>query len=715
MGRADRSGESETQERVVPEDVTWTSDTDEYHAWVKRWEPYISGPETPGGEIPAHCPIHEDKNPSAQLNLYVGAWKCYSCGESGYFASSKGDQLAYEMDERDDVPGWVTSGGGYSRRKTRMVRQMPSVKQIKAWSDALFSHQHVEQRAYLVARRKLSEDVLRERLVGYFNDERAYTIPLLSASGEILNVKFRAQHVNNKSMWTVTGASTHVLWPEDALEPEALEWGSQDLYIVEGEMDVLAAETMGLRAITSAGGAHGKWDASWSRTIAQKLLEHSPDANVWVVPDFDDAGEAFASRVVASLRSVGLTPRVVRLPYQPGDKENEGADLNDLLIELRDPNEARSMLARAIDEAVGSGDAERLADEAASDPKSDDRFERLVSREVDKIHVRREAERRQLDAEAARTWTPLDGRTLARRIDDGVPEVSFRIDSLIPTGGNTLLVGPEKAGKTTLMGNLMGSLVTGDPFLGEFRTTPVSGNVVMFNYEVGETQWLNWLDEMGLTSHGDRIIPVTLRGQTVDLRSSFTKEQVVRFLQEHEAEVWIPDPYARAYGGEENDNSEVGAWLELVDEVKERAGVSEVILATHSGRGDSPRARGAQRLEDWPDAIWHLTRDASGVRAFSAYGRDVMVDPPRKLAWEPDLRRMSIDRGMTPLRDGEAAEDAVMHAVGAAGMDTAARVTAFLGEQGWETSDVMKAVRRLVRKERLSKQGQGASATLTIA
>lgn len=35
------------------------------------------------GKAQACCPFHDDKHPSFSVNLTTGAYKCYSCGESG--------------------------------------------------------------------------------------------------------------------------------------------------------------------------------------------------------------------------------------------------------------------------------------------------------------------------------------------------------------------------------------------------------------------------------------------------------------------------------------------------------------------------------------------------------------------------------------------------------------------------------------------------------
>jgi RecA-family ATPase len=51
------------------------------------------------------------------------------------------------------------------------------------------------------------------------------------------------------------------------------------------------------------------------------------------------------------------------------------------------------------------------------------------------------------------------------------------------------------------------------------------------------------------------------------------------------------DPFARAFSGEENSNSEVGRFLEALDVVKQRAGVKDLILTTHMGRAEFERGR----------------------------------------------------------------------------------------------------------------------------
>ena len=100
-------------------------------------------------------------------------------------------------------------------------------------------------------------------------------------------------------------------------------------------------------------------------------------------------------------------------------------------------------------------------------------------------------------------------------------------------------------------------------------------------------------------------------------------------------------PIMRSRGVDENDNSEVGELLDAFSRLKRDAGIGELIIAHHSGHGDSGRSRGASVLMDWPDVLVSLDTKGDGgeegdsavTRILSAKGRD--IDFPRvELAYD---------------------------------------------------------------------------------
>lgn len=42
-------------------------------------------------QVKIRCPFHRDQNPSLSLNIHLGVFNCFACGEKGKF--SKLDQL----------------------------------------------------------------------------------------------------------------------------------------------------------------------------------------------------------------------------------------------------------------------------------------------------------------------------------------------------------------------------------------------------------------------------------------------------------------------------------------------------------------------------------------------------------------------------------------------------------------------------------------------
>jgi len=90
----------------------------------------------------------------------------------------------------------------------------------------------------------------------------------------------------------------------------------ETIYVVEGEKDVHAAETVGVIATTNPGGA-GKWQREFTETLAH--------TNVVLVADADEPGRHHALAVADELRSEGATVEV-REPLA-------GKDLSDHLAE----------------------------------------------------------------------------------------------------------------------------------------------------------------------------------------------------------------------------------------------------------------------------------------------------------------------------------------------------------------------------------------------
>lgn len=259
--------------------------------------------------------------------------------------------------------------------------------------------------------------------------------------------------------------------------------------------------------------------------------------------------------------------------------------------------------------------------------------ERRVNEIVQNLALRQEAQRRFLAAQPGDGYQfPRPGRTLAHDLAQPRQEVRYTIAGIHPSGGNSVLVAQYKAGKTTLLLNLMQALADEEPFLGQFDVEKLDGRVAYWNYELDDDMFRDWVRDVSV-QNPDRVAePLHLRGHNLALWLPDVAERAVRWLRKNEVRFLIVDPAAQAWRGlveNENDNTQIGDFTHALDAIKRRAGVRDLVLATHTGRAkhevDEERARGATRLEDWMDAGWYLTKDSSGRRSLRASGRDVHV------------------------------------------------------------------------------------------
>jgi hypothetical protein len=308
--------------------------------------------------------------------------------------------------------------------------------------------------------------------------------------------------------------------------------------------------------------------------------------------------------------------------------------------------------------------------------------ERRVKREVERLRVAREA-RLRLDRSSYPPWPRETLAGILARPSSPPPE---RIAELLPTNGNALLVAQYKTGKTTLALNLAAALADGKPFLGTYKIERVEGRIGFLNYEMSEWQLSAWARDLAI-ERPDRIVPWNLRGRTTPFHDERFRDELCDRLVEMNVTFLIIDPAARAWGGcveSENDNTQIGAFTTAIDEVKREAGIAEVVLAHHTGRyaqeEGKERGRGATRLEDWPDALWYLTRDERR-RSLRAEGRDVYVEA-LDLDYDETTRRLTATGNTRREHQQNEAALAATRAVAAAGepllagaIDTASGIT----------------------------------------
>lgn len=232
------------------------------------------------------------------------------------------------------------------------------------------------------------------------------------------------------------------------------------------------------------------------------------------------------------------------------------------------------------------------------------------------------------------------------RLSQPVREVRYLIEGLASVRDNITITGQYKTGKTLFVCNLVRALVEGEDFLDQFPVDDLKDCTVGFwSCEMSEQVLEDrYLRPQEFTEEGAaRLILWHGRGFGVNLMDDVGKQWAINWLRSYDVTVWVVDSFARICamaGVEANDNDQVLALLKTLDEIKHAAGVSELFLIAHTGRGEmaKDRARGATVFDDWADARWVLTRDGN-TRFLHVEGRDVEL-ATRSLEYDPDTKRI---------------------------------------------------------------------------
>lgn len=247
----------------------------------------------------------------------------------------------------------------------------------------------------------------------------------------------------------------------------------------------------------------------------------------------------------------------------------------------------------------------------------------------------------------------------------------YRIEGLWLQGQVAMLTAKWKAGKTTMVTNVIRSLVDGTPFLGRFPTTVVEGSVFIVNAEMTRRQFNRWMYESPIVNR-DKVYAFHVRDagpQSGDIIDPTRRSELVDLLIECDAQVLILDPLNplfAAAGIDEDKSSQVAPWFTALADIIERTGVREVLLVHHFGHSGG-RARGSSKLMDAPDVLWTYTVEEvedepeegdeddllgtieapAAPRYLQAVGRDVDV-PKGLVTFNPETRELTM-----PERDGQ--------------------------------------------------------------
>lgn len=213
------------------------------------------------------------------------------------------------------------------------------------------------------------------------------------------------------------------------------------------------------------------------------------------------------------------------------------------------------------------------------------------------------------------------GFTFAR-VDEqlavGLKPIQWLVRNYVEADSLALMFGDPGCGKSFAAIDLACCIATGTPWHAN-RTNP--GAVF---YIAGEGQnglmrrFAAWSQHNDIPLSG---VPLFVGHRPAQLVNAAAAAEVANAVEEIQAAsgqkpaLIVVDTLARNFGGDENSQEDMGAFIANLDNFLRRSGEwdATVLVVHHSGHADKARGRGSSALKGAVDAEYSLSKDESGV------------------------------------------------------------------------------------------------------
>lgn len=239
-----------------------------------------------------------------------------------------------------------------------------------------------------------------------------------------------------------------------------------------------------------------------------------------------------------------------------------------------------------------------------------------VEQEVDKLHIRHSAKQQfeqELDADLT---PPVVIQTMEDYLKQNTPVLVDMIDGVLKENSVCLMLGPAGTGKSTLMVQMMHSLLTGADFLGQ-STKPLMGSVGLLSYDQDIAIPINWMSKMGVPH--DRISPIDLNGKGHPLNVPSERSRLAKAWRLMNVEVVFIDSFSASFsaaaGGDQNDTGDTMNWYSSVKRFAfNEVGAKAVVVLVHSTDANPLKPRGSTAHKDVADTILVVQRTSDNKR-----------------------------------------------------------------------------------------------------
>lgn len=253
------------------------------------YDSFLNYEKVSGDQLYACCPFHLEKTPSFTVNQETHEWYCHGCGRGG--AEKEFIQLYFDV--TPDVAKFV-----FNYWNKHQMLPFPTEEQISKWQQALRNEPHELEVLHSFG---FTDKIIEEMRLGY--DDLRIMIPVKSRTGHWVNVrKYLPPHrridgVKNSKCINIRNLGSRRYFPYEAFD-------EQQIFIVEGEKDCIAARSQGINAVTSTGGS----------AIPTDELSLFTDKDVVLMLDTDSVGARNVKNYMLMLKTIAKSISIVELP-----------------------------------------------------------------------------------------------------------------------------------------------------------------------------------------------------------------------------------------------------------------------------------------------------------------------------------------------------------------------------------------------------------------
>lgn len=253
------------------------------------YEQFVTFESVSGNQMYAICPFHAEKTPSFTVNTETNEWYCHGCGKGG----AEKEFLELYFDVTPEVAKFA-----FAQWQKKGTLPFPTQEDVERWHKALVAQPKEIEVLHTFG---FSDDMINHLMLGY--DDLRITIPIKSRTGFWVNVRrylpphHRLEGTKNSKCINIRNLGSRRYYPYEAFE-------EQQIYIVEGEKDCIAARSQGYNAVTSTGGS----------AIPTDELFLFKGKDVVLMLDTDSVGKRNVKNYLMMLRNIAHSIKIVELP-----------------------------------------------------------------------------------------------------------------------------------------------------------------------------------------------------------------------------------------------------------------------------------------------------------------------------------------------------------------------------------------------------------------